>query len=53
MKASCARLSAVVSVLGLFATPALAQMLGNPVYFNQSGGVGVTLNADYGRGLNT
>jgi hypothetical protein len=52
MKASCARLSALVSVLGLLATPALAQMIGNPVYFNQSGGVGLTLNADYGRGLN-
>jgi hypothetical protein len=49
MKASCSRLSAMVSVLGLLATPAFAQMIGNPVYFNQSGGVGVTLNADYGR----
>ena len=53
MKASCARLSAMLSVLGLLATPALAQMIGNPVYFNQSGGTGITLNADYGRGLNT
>ena len=52
MKASCARLSAMVSVLGLLATPAFAQMLGNPVYFNQSGGTGVTIGADYGRGLN-
>jgi hypothetical protein len=52
MKASYARLSAAVSVLGLLATPALAQMMGNPVYFNQSGGVGVTINADYGRGVN-
>ena len=52
MKASCARLSAMVSVLGLLATPAFAQMLGNPVYFNQSGGTGVTIGADYDRGLN-
>ena len=52
MKASCARLSAMVSVLGLLATPAFAQMFGNPVYFNQSGGTGVTIAADYGRGLN-
>ena len=51
MQASCARLSAMVSVLGLLATPAAAQMIGNPVYFNQSGGV-VTIDADYGRGLN-
>lgn len=52
MRASCVRLSAMVSVLGLVATPAFAQMIGNPVYSNQSGGVGVTLDADYGRGLN-
>ena len=52
MKASRARLSAMVSVLGLLATPAFAQMIGNPVYFDQSGGVGVTLAADYGRGVN-
>jgi hypothetical protein len=53
MKVSCAPPFAMVSVLGLLATPAVAQMIGNPVYFDQSGGVGVTINADYGRGLNT
>ncbi len=52
MKATYARLSAMVSVLGLLATPAFAQMLGNPVYFNQSAGTGVTIGADYGRGVN-
>ena len=41
-----------VTVLQLaLAAPAVAQMIGNPVYFDQSGGV-VTVGADYGRGLN-
>jgi hypothetical protein len=51
MEVSRARLSAMVSVLGLLAAPAAAQMIGSPVYFNQSGGV-VTIDADYARGLN-
>ena len=52
MKVRCASLSAMVSVLGLLATPAFAQMIGNPLYFDQGEAVGVTLSADYGRGLN-
>jgi hypothetical protein len=42
----------MVTVLGLLASPALAQMLGNPVYFSPKQGVGLTLAGDYGRGLN-
>src|SRR3990172_9661721 len=52
MTAKHARLSAMVAVLGLFASPALAQMLGNPVYFSPKQGVGLTIAGDYGRGLN-
>jgi hypothetical protein len=42
----------MVTVLGLLASPALAQMLGNPVYFSPKQGVGLTIAGDYGRGLN-
>jgi hypothetical protein len=52
MTARIGRLSAVVGTLAVFASPALAQMLGNPVYFFQNEGTGLTLAADYGRGLN-
>jgi hypothetical protein len=52
MTAKHARLSAMVAVLGLFASPALAQMFGNPVYFSPKQGVGLTIAGDYGRGLN-
>ncbi len=52
MTAKFARLSAVVSVLGLLASPALAQTFGNPVYFFQNQGTGLTIAGDYGRGLN-
>ena len=52
MTAKHARLSAMVGVLGLFASPALAQMFGNPVYFSPKQGVGLTIAGDYGRGLN-
>ena len=52
MTAKHGRLSAMVAVLGLFASPALAQMLGNPVYFSPKQGVGLTIAGDYGRGLN-
>jgi hypothetical protein len=52
MKASLARLSAAVSVLGLIASPAMAQMWGNPVYFSPKQAVGLTIAGDYGRGLN-
>jgi hypothetical protein len=45
-------MSAVVGTLALFASPVLAQMLGNPVYFSPKQGVGLTLAGDYGRGLN-
>src|SRR3972149_3611989 len=52
MTARFTRLSVMVSVLGLLATPALAQMLGNPVYFSPKQGVGLTIAGDFGRGLN-
>ena len=52
MKARFTRLSGMVAVLALLASPALAQMLGNPNYFSPKAGVGLTLAADYGRGLN-
>lgn len=52
MLARFARLSVVVSVFGLVASPALAQMLGNPVYFSPKQAVGLTIAGDYGRGLN-
>lgn len=52
MKARFGRLSAMVGTLALVASPALAQMLGNPVYFFQNEGTGLTLAGDYGRGLN-
>lgn len=52
MKASFGRLSAVVGILALFASPALAQMIGNPVYFSPKQGVGLTIAGDYGRGIN-
>jgi hypothetical protein len=52
MKARFARLSGMVTVLGLLASPALAQMVGNPVYFSPKAGVGLTIAGDYGRGLN-
>lgn len=52
MTARFGRLSAVVGTLALFASPALAQMLGNPTYFSPKAGVGLTIAADYGRGLN-
>jgi hypothetical protein len=42
----------MVTALGLLASPALAQMLGNPVYFSPKQGVGLTIAGDYGRGLN-
>ncbi len=52
MTARFGRLSVVVAALGVWASPALAQMLGNPVYFSPKQGVGLTIAADYGRGLN-
>ncbi len=52
MRANAARVSAVLSLLGFLASPALAQMIGNPVYFSPKQGVGLTLGADYGRGVN-
>ncbi len=52
MTVNYARLSTAVSVLGLVASPALAQMIGNPVYFSPKQGVGLTIAADYGRGVN-
>ena len=52
MVARLARLGVAVSVVGLVASPALAQMFGNPVYFSPKQGVGLTVAADYGRGLN-
>jgi hypothetical protein len=42
----------MVTALGLLASPALAQMIGNPVYFSPKQGVGLTIAGDYGRGLN-
>ncbi len=48
---SIGRIAAAVLVLGLVADSALAQLEGNPVYAVNPG-VGVTLNADFGRGLN-
>lgn len=52
MTARFARLSGMVTALGLLASPALAQMIGNPVYFSPKQGVGLTIAGDYGRGLN-
>lgn len=52
MTARFARLGMAVSVLGLVASPALAQMLGNPVYFSPKQGIGLTIAGDFGRGLN-
>jgi hypothetical protein len=52
MTAKHGRLFAMVAVLGLFASPARAQMFGNPVYFSPKQGVGLTIAGDYGRGLN-
>lgn len=52
MTARFGRLSGMVTALGLLAGPALAQMIGNPVYFSPKQGVGLTIAGDYGRGLN-
>ncbi len=52
MTARFTRLSVAVAVLGLLASPALAQMLGNPVYFSPKQAVGLTIAGEYGRGLN-
>lgn len=52
MTARIGRLSAVVGTLAVFASPALAQNAGNPWYFFQNEGTGLTIAGDYGRGLN-
>jgi hypothetical protein len=52
MRISLVRLSALVLAASSLAAPARAQIIGNPVYFDESGGTGLTVSADYGRGIN-
>jgi hypothetical protein len=48
---STGRIAAAVAVMGVLVDPASAQLAGNPVYAINPG-VGVTLNADFGGGVN-
>lgn len=45
-------LFAAAAAAALTATPVAAQMAGNPVYYSPKHGTGLSINADYGRGLN-
>lgn len=49
---NASRIAALGLALGLVASPAAAQMIGNPVYYSPGHGLGLSINADYGRGLN-
>ena len=44
--------AAAATALGLCAMPAAAQMIGNPVYYSPKHGLGLSIQGDFGRGLN-
>ena len=45
-------LTTAAVALGSFTATAQAQMIGNPVYFSPKHGIGLSIQGDYGRGLN-